>query len=273
MPARADLFARTALERAVANAPTDPGGHLRRATDPVDRDATAVERERVTERVRQMVDGERAKERAASGNIAPRWREIERKLVQTFRPPLDVVKQENVFKALAHQILRSGLDGPPHVGPPPRGFDSSVQTLPGTPEGMNLRSLPMEQALAVQARWGEPATALRVEVEVELDDEGRILVARVTQPSGRRAFDRTALAAVEEAVRAGGAPDERRGVRTVWSVEAAVAVAPPTSIGFRFDETGQLNAGATGIRKYLGGTYPMQQTVQSHVSLIAIELR
>jgi TonB family protein len=264
-----DLFADDALLRAVTPAPSDPGGHLRRATDPAV--PTVDERETVGARVHEMVADGVARERASSGNLAPRWREIERKLTQSFHPPLAVVKQENVVKAFAHQVLRSWLDGGPHVGTVSRGIDASVQTLPGTPEGLNVRSQPMEQALAVQARWGEAATWLRVEVEVTLDEDGRVTAARVTRPSGRRLFDRTALGAVEDAIRAGGAPEEHRTVVTRWLVEAAVAVAPPTAIGFRFDETGHLNPGATGWRKYLGPTYPLQQTVQSHVSLIAVE--
>ncbi|MGZ3441886.1 MAG: TonB family protein [Polyangia bacterium] len=264
-----DLFAGEALRRAAAAAPNDPGGHLRRSTDPLP--PAVDERESVAARVHEMVADGLARERASSGNLSPRWRDIERQLAQSFHPPLAVVKQENVVKAFAHQVLRSWLDGDPRVGTVPRGVDASVQTLPGTPEGLNLRSLPMEQALAVQGRWGAPATWLSVEVEVTLDEDGRIAAARVTRPSGRRLFDRTALAAVEDAIRAGGAPDEHRRVVTRWLVEAAMAVAPPTAIGFRFDETGHLNPGATGWRKYLGPTYPLQQTVQSHVSLVAIE--
>ena len=143
----------------------------------------------------------------------------------------------------------------------------------GTPPGMNLRNLPGEQALAVQARWGEPATSLRVEVEVIIDETGRIIATRVTQPSGRRRFDRTALAAVEDAIRAAGPPEERRTVATRWVVDAAVAVTPPTAFGFHFDETGHLNSGATGWRKYLAPNYPLQETVRTHVSLVAIEPR
>ncbi|MCU1280313.1 MAG: TonB family protein [bacterium] len=229
------------------------------------------ERETVGARVQEMIADGVARQRVSSGSLAPRWREIERKLAQSFHPPLAVVKQENVVKALARQILRSWLDGEPRVGTVPRGVDASVQTLPGTPEGLNLRSLPMEQALAVQARWGDPASWLRVEVEVTLDQDGRITAARVTRPSGRRLFDRSALAAVEDAVRAGGAPEEHRPVVTRWLVEAALAVAPPTAVGLRFDETGHLDPGATGWRKYLGPTYPLQQSVRSHVTLIAIE--
>ena len=262
-----NLFASDALARAVSATPADPGGHLRRATNPT---PPSDERERVAARVHEMIGDAVGRERASSGHVAPRWREIERKLAQSFHPPLALVKQENVVKAFAHQVLRSWLDGEPHVGPVARGVDASVQTLPGTPEGLNLRSLPEEQALAMQAGWGRPASWLRVEVEVTLDEQGRILSAVVTRPSGRRRFNRSALAAVAEAIRAGGAPEEHRTVVTRWLVEAAVAVAPPTAIGFRFDETGHLDPGASGWRKYVGGTYPLQQSVQTHVSLVAL---
>lgn len=194
------------------------------------------------------------RERVQSGNLPPRWRDTERRLAQTFHPPLAVVKTENVAKALGRQVLRSWLDGPPKVGVVQPGVDASVQTIPGTPQGLNLRSLPLEQALAVQSRWGDPATWLTVEIEVTIDETGRITAARVLRPSGRRAFDHSALAAVEDAVRSGGAPDEHRSVRTRWIVEAALAVAPPTAIGFRFDETGHLDPIATGARRYLAGS-------------------
>ena len=266
-----DLFDRNALSRAMAPLAVDPGGHLRRAGDPAT-DAPG-ERERVAARVHEMTADAVARERVSSGKVPPRWRDIERKLSQSFHPPLSVVKQENVVKALAHQILRSWLDGEPRVGPVPRGVDASVETLPGTPPGLNLRSLPSEQALAVQARWGAPASWLRVEVEVTIDEDGAILSTRVVHPSGRRSFDRTALAAVQEAVQAAGAPEERRVVVTRWLVEAAMAVAPPTAIGLRFDESGQLDPSAHGWRKYVAPTHPLQQTVQSHVSLIGIEPR
>ena len=249
-----DLFAAGALARAVGT-----------------RSSPSGDRETIAGRVHEMLDDSLARERAQSGNVAPHWRDIERKLVQEFHPPIGVVKQESVAKALAHQILRAWLDGPPKMGTVPRGVDASVETLPGTPPGLNLKSLPEEQALAVQGRWGEPAMWLRVEVEVTIDDEGNVTGARVTKPSGRRMFDRTALAAVEDAIRRGGAPDEHRAVVTRWLVEAAMAVSPPTSVGFRFDETGHLNPGAKGWRKYLAPTYPMQQSVVSHVSLVAIE--
>ncbi|MCU1283263.1 MAG: TonB family protein [bacterium] len=266
-----DLFATAAIARAVGALPIDPGGHLRRPTDSAAAAAESEARETVAARVRAMVSDGVARERAASGSLPPHWRDIERKLVQTFQPPLEVVKQESVVKTLAHQVLRAWTDGEPRVGTVGRGVDASVQTLPGTPEGLNIRSLPMEQALAIQARWGAPATSLSVEVEVTIDEEGRVTAARVTRPSGRRSFDRNALHAVEDAIRAGGAPDERRSVVTRWLVESSMAVAPPTSIGFRFDESGGLGPGATGWRKYIAPTYPTQQTVQSHVSLVAIE--
>ena len=258
-PAPIDLFARDVIAKVV--------GPPR---------ARSAEEEQVAGRVHAMVDESLARERAQSGNVAPHWRDIERKLVQEFHPPVGVVKQENRAFALAHQIVRAWLDGPPKTPSGPRAplvgaVDPSIDTLPGTPPGLNFKSLPEEQALAVQARWGEPATWLRVEVEVTIDEEGHIRATRVTKPSGRRLFDRTALGAVEDAIRAAGPPVEHRAVTTRWLVEAAVAVAPPTSVGFRFDETGHLNPGAKGWRKYLAPTYPLQQSVVSHVSLVAIE--
>ena len=252
-PKRIDLFAPDAVAKAVLSPPP------------------ASDRDTVGSRVREMIGDSMARERAQSGNVAPHWRDIERKLVQEFHPPIGVVKQENVVKALGHQILNAWLDGPPKSGAVPRGVDASVETLPGTPPGLNLKALPEAQALAVQARWGEPAMWLRVEVEVTLDEDGHVRGARVVKPSGRRMFDRTALAAVEDAIRAGGAPDEHRTVVTRWLVEAAVAVSPPTAVGFRFDETGHMNPGAKGWRKYLAPNYPMQQSVVSHVSLVAIK--
>lgn len=268
-----DLFSRDALGRAVApsTAPADPGGHLRRAGDPPP--PADDERERLTARTREWLDDAAARERAGSGHIAPRWRALERKLAQELRLPVDVVKQESKGKALAHQILRAWLDGPPQGGGVPRAVDPSNEIMLGTPPGFNIRDPPAQQALAVQARWAAPATSLTVEVEVTVDEDGHIVAARVTKPSGRRRFDRTALAAVEDAVRRGGAPDEHCTVVTRWTVEAAVAVQPPTSIGFRFDETGHLDPHATGWRRFLSPTLPLDEQVQSHVSLVAIEER
>ncbi|HWE28169.1 MAG TPA: energy transducer TonB [Polyangia bacterium] len=268
-PAPIDLFAADALRRAVTPAPPDFGGRRRRPADPPPK--ATDERNTVAARINEMVADGVARERASSGNLAPHWRDIERELVRQFHPPLAVVKQESIVKALAHQILRSWLDGEPRVGPVPRGVDASVETLPGSPPGLSLRSMPMEQALAVQGRWGDPATWLHVEVEITIDENGRVTSAHVTHPSGRRLFDRTALGAVQDTVRAAGPPEEHRTVVTRWVVEAAVAVAPPSTVGFRFDETGHLNPGATGWRKYVGATYPLQQSVQTHVSLVAIE--
>jgi TonB family protein len=275
-PPSIDLFAPEALRGAVSPGSAgadarDPGGHLRRATDPPPAHDASNERETVAARVHETVGEIVGRERVASGRVSSHWRDVERKLVQNFHPPVGVVKQENVVKALAHQMLRSWLDGPPHVGPVPRGTDASIQTLPGTPEGFNQRSLPLEQALAVQSRWGDPATWLRVEVEITIDEDGRITHSRIIHPSGRRLFDRHALSAVEDAVRVAGPPVERRTVVTRWLVEAALAVAPPTAVGLRFDETGRLNPGATGIRRYVDGVYPLQQRVQTRVALKSID--
>ena len=258
-----DLFAREALGRVVGPPPASPS-----AAAP-----SGDERETLAARTRSWLDEAAARERASSGRVAPKWRALERTLQQAFHPPLAVVKQESAGKALVHRILRSWLDGEPRTGTVARGVDASNEIMLGTPPGLNIRDTPAQQAAAVQSRWSAPATSLSVEVEVVLDAAGAIVAARVVRPSGRRAFNRTALAAVRDAIAAGGAPDEGCTVVTRWLVDAAVAVQPPTSIGFHFDETGHLNPGAHGWRRYVSPTLPFNQQVQSHVSLVAIEPR
>ncbi len=228
------------------------------------------DRQLVAGRVNDMVGDIVGRERVRSGRVPTEWRAVERGLGLGFHPPVDAVRVENRVLGLAHQILRASLDGPPKSEPLRRGEQVS-ETLLGAPEGLNMRSGPQEQALAIQRRWGEPSNWLTIEIEVITDAEGAISKIRVVRGSGRRTFDKHALAAVENAVKAARRPAQSRGALTRWSVSAGVAVAPPTSIGFAFDESGQLNPGATGIRKYASGTYPFKETVKTKVELLRFD--
>ena len=271
--AKIDLVPHGELARLAAASIADPGGHLRRAGDgPAAQDGGGGgdDRQLAAGRVHDMVDDLLGRERVRAGKVPTEWRAVERGLSQNFHPPVDAVKVENRALGLAHQIMRSWLDGPPKSEPLRRG-ERTPETLLGAPEGMNMRSLPQEQALAIQARWGEPASWLTVEIEVVTDAEGAITKLRVVRGSGRRAFDKQALAAVEAAVKGTRRPPDGHGALTRWAVSAAVAVAPPTSIGFQFDETGQLNPGATGIRKYASGVYPFKETVKTKVELLRFD--
>jgi TonB family protein len=131
----------------------------------------------------------------------------------------------------------------------------------------------LEQQMAAQRQTGEPATWWRAEVEGVLDGDGRVVSVKIARPSGRKRFDQEALAAVRRVLIQGGPPDEKEGVVTRWSVSAALAVAPPNSIGFGFDETGRMNPGATGLRKYFSGTYPLKQDVRTKVALLSVRAR
>lgn|GEM_PF-2714910 len=257
-----DLVPHGELGRLAASGPLDPGGHLRRQGDGPsdDDDHGALASTRVKDMVRDLV----GRERVQSGRVAHGWRVIERDLGQNFHPPVAVVRVENRVLGLAHQILRSSLDGPPKTAPFARG-EMHQETMIGTPEGLNMRSMPAAQAAAIQGRWGEPVNWLTVEVEVTTDAAGQIVKIRVVNPSGRRAFDKAAMAAVEKSVgmmlRA-HPPEERRGAVSLWSVAAAVAVAPPTAIGFQFDET----------KKGITGVYPFKETVKTKVDLLRVDL-
>jgi hypothetical protein len=129
--------------------------------------------------------------------------------------------------------------------------------------------LPQEQQQAMQAAMGRPASWLSTEVEAVIDGAGKIVSLRVVVPSGRRKYDRAVLEAVKQAIKDRGALDEPGPVVTRWAVDASVSVAPPTGVGFTFDESGRLQPGATGVRKYLRFNYPMQQTVKTRVKLLA----
>ena len=101
-----------------------------------------------------------------------------------------------------------------------------------------------------------------------------MLSVQVLRSCGHRQLDEQAVEAVRRAGSGRGPLSEPGPVVTRWRVEASVAVAPPTAIGFAFDETGHLEPGARGVKKYLGmGTYPLKETLEKRVALLSIENR
>jgi TonB family protein len=278
-----DLFNSAALERAVPGSTgvviskANWGGTTRRAGDgqpvPGTRDA-AADREEAAGRIHEWMGDMVGREHARSGNVAPRWREAERRVTESFHPPLDLVKQDNVGKTFAKQMLNAWQAGPPKTGDVPRGVDPSQLGAPGVPDNAGaFRSAALEQQFAAQAANGNAASWLKTEVEVIVDENGEIVSAKITRASGRRKYDQAALEAVMSAIAHHGALDEKGAVITRWAVEATLQVAPPTTLGFGFDESGSLNKGATGINKYINGAYPMQQRVQTHVALLSVAPR
>ncbi len=273
-----DLFSSGALDKAVPFAPSTGGGwggHTRRLGDgqgdPNARDK-AADREEAAARVSEWIGDAQGQERARSGNVAPRWREAERRVTEGFKPPIEIVKQDSVGKTFAKQMLRAWQDGPPAGGPVERGVDPSAG-LPGLSPGANFGAdLPMQQTMASQAANAKPQGWLRVEVEVVLDEKGHIASTRVLRGSGRRRFDESAVKAVTDAILKGGPPEEGRAVVTRWSVEATVKVTPPNVAGFSFDESGTLRGGS-GASRFIQGSYPMKQDVVTRVALLSVRPR
>jgi TonB family protein len=182
-----------------------------------------------------------------AGRVAPVWRDVERDLTRSFKPPLAVVhdvpdgagaRVADRLRSLLQQNLAAwarGEDGARHPVEPGatiteqpmgRSIDPSQQTFFGVPEGANLRAMPLEQQQALAAAAGEPAAWLRVELEIAVDDAGAVAEARVVTPSGRRRFDRYALTAVRERV----AQAHQRAMTTRWVVEAGYAVGSVAAI-------------------------------------------
>src|SRR5207249_7361678 len=151
-------------------------------------------------------------------------------------------------------LLGSHADNTPAY----RSIDPSQENFVGTPAGLNLRAGPLGQQQASAAASDQPARWLSVEIEVTTGENGEVRDARVVSPSGRRAFDRHALAAVREAVARGGG----KSAISRWQVEAGYSVARPDTIGFSFDENAIFDRGAR-----LKAKYPFQENVETRITL------
>jgi hypothetical protein len=272
-----DLFPSSVLSRFGAVAPQPGGGPGEqpgtggRGGPPSPVDEAGV----VAARVQGWLDHDRDATRTGAGRVAPAWRDVERRLAESFAPPVAVVhdvpahsrfgdRLATFWKQSLAVVVRGEAGVRREVVPgsrePERGIDPASQGFLGVPEGLNLRATPLAQQDAVKAATGQPALWLHTEVEVSVDEAGQIVSARVVVPSGRRAFDRYALAQVQ--ARAG----ETRGAAatTHWAIEAGYAVSPPTMLGATFDLDMLFNRAA---RRQLAFEYPLSEHVRTHVSL------
>lgn len=257
-PGKPNLFAHEALEKAVPSStgvvlpgrPSAWGGTTRRAGDglpePNQRDKYA-DREEAAAKIHEFYDQSSGEERARSGRVPPRWRDAERQIGLAFSPPAAMVTDDNRGESWLKQMVSAKPQG----GTTARGVDPSTEV--GAAQAY-------AQSLAGQAASGNAASWVRTEIEVVIDDQGRVVSSRVLRHSGRRKFDQAALDAVLKAVDGHGVLDEKGAVVTKWAVEAAVAVAPPTSLGFSFDESSGK----------LGGSYPMKREVKTKVALLSV---
>jgi TonB family protein len=229
----------------------------------------------------QWADEANLAAQARAGRIAPVFRDIERALVVGFKPPPSVVHDEPPTRARRFgdklgtyvkqmfAVIRRGEDAvrTPNV-PGSRALaltssgsiDPAQQGGPGMPAGLNYRSMPQDQQQAILAATGDPVTMIDVVIEVVVDGAGRVTRARVVSPSGRRAFDRYALAAVEAEVARRAPPPSR----SRWRCRAGYAVAQINSVGIGVDPMMLFDKRA---RRDFDVQYPLKERVEARVSL------
>lgn len=189
---------------------------------------------------------EAARLRVQKGAVAPELRSAERRLDAAFSPSFIQSDISNRAELVLKQ-LRGFLRDPPKTGALQRGLDPTKETL----EEM-MRSRDLDRAFFL---------GRRVEVFVRQRADGSIIEMALRNPSGYRAFDDVALAAVEKAL-AGRAPGVARAgeVRTLWQLDATAYVVISPNPELVFDES----SGKSEWR------YPLQKRVDHHVRLVAV---
>ena len=261
---QAELFPHGLLEGLAAPPPDDEPG-----------------RDRDRETPGGWLDDSAATARTRAGQVDPVWREVERELVQSFHPPLDVVHEAaagKVARALDRldtylkqqaAVIEGGEERLRHpIDPDSHGLRfsadapiaASQQGFTGAPEGLNLRSLPLSQQEAVMAATGDPASWLEVELEITVDGAGNVTHTRVVMPSGRRAFDRYALRLVAERVAHATAPASI----SRWVCRAGYAASRPDAIGVHFDLSMLFEKRRP---EQVSVQYPWKERVETRVSL------
>jgi len=262
-PGSVDLFSRPALD-AVVGPPPPPawGGRTRRAGDPVDRDETAEEARVVGDRVRGWIADSLAQDRARAGDVAPRWRDLERQVDARFRPTIGEITDQSIAEMMRAQ-LRRGFATAPTSGP----FSRADHPLAPSDFGGLGRGLETQaQARALAENFEGPASWRRVEIEVLLDADGQLLEARIVSSSRRRPLDAAALDAVRRAAAQLRPERDARGATVArFAIDAAVSVEMPQAMpglgggppvlklfGLTFDEvTGKISKIAHMFKRHI----------------------
>ena len=187
-----------------------------------------------------------ARLRVQKGAVAPELRSAERRLDGVFAPTFGQSDISNRAELFLKQF-RGFLRDPPKTGELKRGVDPTKETLED-----KMRSRDLDRAFFL---------GRRVEIFVRQRADGSILEMALRNPSGYRAFDDVALAAVEKAL-AGRAPGVAHAgeVRTLWQLDATAYVVVSPNPELVFDE-------ASGKSEW---RYPLQKRVDHHVRLVAV---
>ncbi|MFO0579380.1 MAG: TonB family protein [Polyangia bacterium] len=259
-PARGiDLFARSALCRAVGCATaTGPGGAG--GGHGTERSAGSEAAARIRGALAQ--DADAADVRA--GRVDPQWRDAEREAKKLFAPPIETVAPDSRPSLIAKQLIRP-------VTPAPA--NSKWSAWASNDPALRKR----DEITAAQDAYNEPAVGRAVEVEVEIDDEGQIVEARVVLGSGSRRLDAEALRAIERAVRLRTIRDPRGPVIARFALRADLALNLPLATPVVEPNSGQMSALTFGI----SGTFdevtgkaevkvPMKKRLSTRVDLVSV---
>lgn len=257
-PQKVELFPSGVIGTiATGGTPGTPGGtgkpswlgRTRRAGDgsgdPNARDPT-YDREQAAAHVRTTLAELAGQERAQSGNVAPAWRDAERRLDTVFKPPRELVSDDNAAKAWA----KAWLNSKPQGGATPRALDAS----------RDLKNQPYDQLLVGANSTSTGVSWSQTEVEVVVDETGQLVQAKIVKTSGRRRFDEAALEAVRRAMSSQPVKDPHGKSVARWGVSAALSVAGPSSLGFTFDES------SGKVR----GNYPFKKDVLTKIRLLSV---
>ena len=187
-----------------------------------------------------------ARLRVQKGAVAPELRSAERRLDSFFSPTFGQSDVSNRAELFLKQF-RGFLRDPPKTGALQRGLDPTKETLDEM-----ARSRDSDRAFFL---------GRRAEVFVRQRADGSIIEMALRNPSGYRAFDDAALAAVEKAL-ASRVPGVAHGgeVRTLWQLDATAYVVVSPNPELVFDES-------SGKREW---RYPLQKRVDHHVRLLAV---
>ena len=209
-----DLYRPDSIERSL------PPGSTGQPSAPAGPPSKDVASEKGEARVAKWLREAFAEASTRNGDVPPIWRDIQRRIEETFHPPRYAVSDAPTLGHLGRQLLSTGRPTAPE----------KTEVLP-----RELRSREANLAadvMAGQEAAARPAAWLRTEIVVEVGPDGLLRSAEIAVPSGRGELDKLALEAVRAAVAehpiTGGC---RRAspctTRTRWAVESAIRVEPP----------------------------------------------
>jgi TonB family protein len=275
-----DLFPEGVLQSSAGGVPAPShGGTTRRLGDggPVPGAARGEEelRAEATRRVRGWLGDAQGESNAHSGNVDPIWRDVERGVAARFSPTAEAITSKTGLQTFFDQLRHNHE---PSSGPPPRINLPANRGEPDNGRMSEINELRRGQIAALQDAWN-PAVYQRVEVEVDLSADGRILDVRVSFTSGRAALDRTALEAVRRALAERPLRDKHGAVTARYAVEASVHVDMPKMTPIMGDNTARIEGlmlpplfsfSFDESRRKFEYDYPFKKRIKTRVLLLSV---